>query len=285
MNNSDVKIAAGIVLFNPEVKRLHENVDAIYTQVEEIVFIENGSSDTDYLNDFLGERITLIKNKKNEGIAFALNQICQYCEENHFDYVLTLDQDSVVSPDIIKNYKKFIGDDVGILCPKVIDRNFKRIDEKEEFEIKEIDWCITSASFTNVAAWSKVGGFDSSMFIDWVDWDFCIALKNNGYKILQTTNARILHELGENSRIKRVGGREIFLLNRTPFRYYYVIRNQIYIGRKWPQISLGGRILESLRTIYYVIVYESHKYSNWCAMMRGFFDGFRMPLCYRHNRQ
>ena len=39
------------------------------------------------------------------------------------------------------------------------------------------------------AQWSIqifIGGFDETMFIDFVDFDFCYRLKKEGYEILQT---------------------------------------------------------------------------------------------------
>ena len=38
-----MKVAAGIVLFNPDLKRLEENVCAVKSQVDEIIFFDNGS--------------------------------------------------------------------------------------------------------------------------------------------------------------------------------------------------------------------------------------------------
>lgn len=54
----------------------------------------------------------------------------------------------------------------------------------EEF----IDFCITSASCTNLAVWKEVGGFDERLFIDLVDNEFCKRLIVSGYKILRLNN-------------------------------------------------------------------------------------------------
>lgn len=43
-----MKVLAGIVLYNPETDRSQENIDAIYQQVDTVLLIENGSSNTDY---------------------------------------------------------------------------------------------------------------------------------------------------------------------------------------------------------------------------------------------
>ena len=41
MTNS--KIAAGIVLYNSEIERLQENINAVKTQVDQIIFFDNHS--------------------------------------------------------------------------------------------------------------------------------------------------------------------------------------------------------------------------------------------------
>lgn len=281
MLKSSYNIAAGIVLYNPDVKRLQENIKAIKKQVDTIILVENGSSNTDYLQQLDITDTIILTNDSNKGIAFALNQICKYCYDKKIPWVITLDQDSIVSPNIIQILEEYIGDNVGIICPKIIDRNFKRKEDDYNYDVKEINWCITSASLTNVAAWKKIGGFDNSMFIDWVDLDFCIALRKNGYKILQTMKTQILHELGENSRIIHFRGKQIYLLNRPSTRYYFVERNNIYLGRKWDHISLKRKLFETLETLFFVIFYEKHKWSNFIAMIKGIYHGFKMPIEFR----
>ena len=56
--------------------------------------------------------------------------------------------------------------------------------------------CFTSASWVNIKAWQEVGGFDDSMFIDRVDYDFCMTLWEAGWGIYKTVKTEILHELG-----------------------------------------------------------------------------------------
>jgi rhamnosyltransferase len=278
MSQNRPRIAAGIVLYNPDLVRLQENILAIKDQVDLIILIENGSIKTEYLQQFDSSDIVLLINETNKGIAFALNQICHYCYCHKIPWVLTLDQDSIVSPNLITTLTEYIQDDVGIVCPKIVDRNFKRDEDNLNYDVRKISWCITSASLTNVIAWQKVGGFDNSMFIDWVDLDFCISLRRNGYVILQTMKTQILHELGEKSRILHFRGRQIYLLNRPAFRYYYVERNHIYLGRKWPHISLKGKFYGAIETLFFVVLYEKHKWRNFISMLKGIFDGFRMPI-------
>lgn len=87
--------------------------------------MENGSSDNTYLKEFEDEKIELIVNDANMGIEYALNQVMQFAHDNGYEWALTLDQDSVVPPDLIEKYMKLtsIGK-VGMICCKIVDRNF-----------------------------------------------------------------------------------------------------------------------------------------------------------------
>lgn len=277
-----MKVLAGIVLYNPQILRLRENINSILPQVDCLVLIENGSKSLDYvesLKDY--KNLVFIKNNKSMGIAYALNQICGYAYSLGYEWALTLDQDSVVSSNMIEVYKKEIDSNTGILGCWIDDRNFKE-DSTEGIRkgTFEVDWVITSASFTNIDAWKTVGGFDSKMFIDWVDWDICVAMHRAGYKIMQTYKTKLIHELGENTRYEVVLGRKMMVLNRPSFRYYYVFRNRIYMSRKYSGISLRGQLRELKYTTLTVLRYEKHPISNLFAIIRGIVAGFFIKVSY-----
>lgn len=273
------RVLAGIVLFNPDIERLQQNIDAIKVQVDKLILVDNGSTDTCYREKLEKKDVEYVRNDSNLGIAYALNQILQYAYDNNFSWALTLDQDSVVAPDIMRVYSEIADKDkVGIVCCKTIDRNFTELHQYENEPDHEVKYCITSASLTNVEGWKKVGGFDDSMFIDWVDWDICIALRHCGYKIIKTDRTHILHELGTNTRIKHIGKYQFLILNRSAFRYYYVARNWIYLGRKWKKERLAVKLLQVLKMLLVALLYESHKWKNLKAFVRGTVDGFKMKM-------
>ena len=273
------KVLAGIVLFNPDIERLRQNIDTIIGQVDKLVLVDNGSDDTAYTDALDMSGVEYIKNEYNRGIAFALNQILQYAYSNGFSWALTLDQDSVASKNLMSIYSGIADTDkVGIVCCKTIDRNFVESHQEEELPDREVKYCITSASLTNVKAWNEVGGFDSSMFIDWVDWDICIAMRHHGYKILKTDRTYILHELGTNTSIRHFCGIQLMILNRSAFRYYYVARNWIYLGRKWKEENLVVKIMQVIKMYLVALIYETGKWKNTKAFARGMYDGFRMKI-------
>ena len=70
------KIAAGIVLYNPDIDRLKKNLEAIAPQVEKVFLVDNHSDHIENIKKLLEQFpvCELIENEKNAGIATALNQ-------------------------------------------------------------------------------------------------------------------------------------------------------------------------------------------------------------------
>lgn len=276
------QVMAGIVLYNPDIIRLKENIDSIMPQVDVLLLVENGSNDTAYLNElenYVG--VIIVKNRKSMGIAYALNQILGYGYSHGFKWVLTLDQDSVVSSNMIDVYMDIANDEIGIVGCWIDDRNYKR---DETWGIQqgtfETNWVITSAAFTNVEAWKKAGGFDTGMFIDWVDWDICEAMKIAGYRILKTYKTKLIHENGEGTFLVKVRNHEMQVMNRPAFRYYYNFRNQVYLARKYKHLSICHESYELMFKLYTVLRFERNKWKNLLAMVRGYFAGFGVRPCY-----
>lgn len=276
-------IVAGIVLYNPDLIRLKENIDSVINQVQEIILIDNRSVNIDEIelqfSDY--ENISLIKNSENFGIAEALNKIIKYSNKNGYQWVLTLDQDSVVASDLISKYLNYTNfDNVGIITCNIIDRNFsvKRL-ENDTQEFSYVTRCITSGCLTNVPACIKVGGFDEKMFIDYVDFDLCRSLINSGYQILKVNSTHIIHELGNNTKVVNFLNRSFMSFNQNAIRNYYFFRNWIYFIRKHTKgLEALKEIKKLINQIFIIILFEKNNHSKMTAIFKGIFNGFQMNL-------
>ncbi len=275
----ELKVIAGIVLFNPNLERLKENIDAIKPQVDLLLFIDNGSKDQSYKERLKGsENIVVVRNEKNMGIAYALNQILGYAYCHGYKWALTLDQDSVAADNMIEVYKSLVADDVGMVGCMIIDRNFKR-DQSWGIarQVVEMNWIITSASLTNVDAWMKCGGFDTGMFIDWVDWDIGESMRKVGYRIIRSYKTSLLQELGHNTRLERIRMHEMQIMNHSTFRYYHFFRNRIYMSRKYKHISFFHEVKENCFQMYAILKYEDKKMDKFLAFLRATIVGLFYP--------
>lgn len=264
-------IVAGIVLYNPDICRLKENISAIRPQVDKVVLIENGSSDLAYWDSF-SQDLELIVNNENMGIAYALNQVLQYAHDQGAEWALTLDQDSVVPYNLIVTYSQLSSlSKVGMISCKIVDRNFGETSElkSKTSGYEEVPMCITSASMLKVSAWKEVGGFANEFFIDSVDFDMCLLLREHGYKVLRTYDTVLLHEVGH-SQIRKLFGKEYLVYHHSPIRYYYMIRNGIYLGQR--HHFLFHAILRACRQLMMVLLYEDKKSVKLNLMLKGIYN-------------
>ena len=278
-----MNICAGIVLFNPEIERLNENIEHIRKQVPMLILVDNGSSNLEDVKSLICDlpNIILLENGKNLGIAQALNCILRKAQKEHYEWVLTLDQDSVATDGLIREYREFLENcsekNIGCLTCNIVDRNFSL--EKRETGFKDIDYCITSGSLMNVEITLSMGGFDESMFIDKVDCDICINLKRRGYRIIRVAYDGLLHEIGHAKQIN-LGFRKWELYNHSSFRRYYMCRNASYLLKKYHNRYVLKMFLKEIFQFFLVLLFEEDKKEKAEQSIKGFFDGLKAsPAC------
>ena len=243
--------AAGITLYNPEIKRLKENIDAIIPQVKVLYCYNNGCGENQFVTELLKtyQNVVLLGDGHNNGISKALNCMIERADKDGMQWLLTLDQDSVVSNDMIKSLSYLTNvKNAGIICPRIRDvrrKNEQHVVSVNSFE--DVNFCFTSGSFMNVKLTKAIGGFDEYLFIDFVDHDICLRMRYEGYRVIRNNNVVLDHELGALKPSKH----EVLFLNLgkllhsdtikklsykreiNPLRVYYSIRNTIYMEKKY----------------------------------------------------
>lgn len=280
---------AGIVLFNPEIERLNENLQAVIPQVGEVVLVDNGSENILEVRKLLVQYPTckLVENNKNKGIATALNQILNYAVQHKYEWFLTLDQDSVCNEKLIETYEKFIlPDKIGMLTSLAIDRNFTvdNLFEGNE-KYRYVTYCITSGALVNTTACNKCGGWDDILFIDNVDGEICIHMKELGYKVLSVQFNGILHEVGHGKDVQFLWKKDV-VYNHPASRQYYMARNRIYVARKYPkEFNLRKEMLKELRNYRLILFFEKDKINKIVARIKGVRDGLRLPITIKDDKE
>lgn len=271
-----MNVGAGIVSYNPIKDILLKNLEILLNQVNKVVIVDNNSSNSEEIENLItnfGEKVRLIRLSENKGIASALNIIVHYFQQLNYEWVLLLDQDSIVPKNMIENFLKYTNvKDLGIICPSIVDRNYLKSSIKEnKFEF--VNFCITSGSFINVNAFKKIGDFDENMFIDYVDFEYCIRLRKSGYKILKVGEVKLIHRLGR-LRVYKFFNKRIYITNHPPFRYYYYVRNLIYTHFKHrSEISFAYVISTIFKRLIKITFFEKQKLKKIKAIFKGVIDG------------
>lgn len=92
----------------------------------------------------------------------------------------------------------------------------------------------------NLGCWSDVGRMDDSLFIDFVDTEWCIRARSRGYRVVGIPWVKMQHELGEEP--IRALGRSYPM--HSPVRHYYLFRNAVallkrsYVPWTWKSTEL-----------------------------------------------
>lgn len=242
------KVAAIIVSYNPD-KNLLDSVNLLISQVEKIIIVDNGSieekrKDISSIKDIDNERIEVIFNEENLGIATALNIGVREALKQGFNWILTMDQDSKASKDMVeKMFEVYNNIDekerksILSIFPNFVDKRIQSIEENSVMNTYEyVDADITSGNLVNAEVFDKVGFFDDSLFIDLVDTDFCMRLNEKNIKMIKVRDAILYHSLGESQSVKSIFGK-FNTSNHSALRRYYMTRNRFYIWEKYKDLN------------------------------------------------
>lgn len=277
------KVAAIIVSYNPD-SNLFDSINLLLNQVEKVIIVDNGSKEkyVKYIKSINEDKIEIILNKENLGVATALNIGVRKALENGYEWILTMDQDSKASPDMVKKMFNVYNSinreerkDILSIFPNFVDERIQSIEENSNMNSYEyVDADITSGNLLRKEVFEKVGFFDDSLFIDLVDTDFCMRLNEKGIKMIKIRDAVLYHSLGESKTIKWILG-SFNTSNHSALRRYYMTRNRFYIWEKYK--GLNSFTLNRDKKLFKkefvkIILGEKDKVNKIKMVLRGYKD-------------
>jgi len=298
-------VCAGIVLYNPDVERLTQNIRAIESQVDMLVLVDNASDNIDELVKlFCNDNYVWIRNDENIGIAAALNQLINFANDKKYQWMLTLDQDSICGEDLVcklldaaekedgaVNKPNALGKvrsdgfgNVAMVTPLINDRGVTEVDvstDEASSEIEDVRMCITSGCLTNVRSVVDLGGFNEWLFIDEVDREMCLRLLLDGQRLIRVNSVELCHEFGLKTVTRRLLWKKVMYHNYTPFRIYYQIRNIVYMMRKYRNDytpSLFRRWVRMFVTFGVKFIYERKRIQRLKAFVKGIYAGLTVNI-------
>jgi len=257
-------ICAIIVSFNPN-ELLINNINALKPQVAKCVVVDNGSIETNVLGTVrqFGD-VHIIELGENKGIAAALNVGLRYCEANGYKLILTMDQDTILKErtvdELLKPINEGIAESTGI--------NW----DNQAKEDALVDYLITSGNLLVVEAAKDIDMYDEALFIDSVDFDLCLRLQENGYRLCKVSKANAIHNLGDEN------GSSKYRTHSTQ-RYYYIARNHFYLIRKYKKKHRLFCIKKQLAFIWDLVqlaMYDKDRKQKYDAIKHGYKDSKSM---------
>jgi len=287
-------VCAVVVTHHPDAG-LASRLPAIARQVAATVIVDNASSgeETALLRRLAADpSVTLLQNAANLGVARALNDGIRHAASRGFGWVLLFDQDSVVGGDLLEalfSARAAFPEPARVAVVgagfaqrlQAADREAAACGAAGEAPWEEVEAVITSGSLLPLSAWAGIGPFRDDFFIDYVDIEFCLRARAQGYRIIRTRRALMAHEIGAPSR-HRLLWLEKSTTNHSPDRRYYIARNDTVLLREYGRYRCGGWALKSLqrrlRTCKRVLLYETDRRAKIAAVWQGFWHGIHCRM-------
>jgi rhamnosyltransferase len=279
-----------IITYNPD-ENLISLIEAISDQVAKIVIVDNNSQgkSLDLINRLLhNDKVHLIHNSQNFGIAKALNQGILSAIGLNFNWVLTFDQDSQPFTDIVETLAEVFSlyprkDLIGAIGINYADENLKNNHGRFDNSMYRVkDYLITSGCLLSTNAFLRIRGFREDFFIDNVDLEYSLRLRKFDFISLITKKIGMNHKAGQPVK-RKFGGLTFVSSNHNRKRRYYMARNHIALSKEYifrfPYFVAKLNYFFLLSLIQILIV-DDDKKGKILASIKGIYDGiFHSSQC------
>jgi rhamnosyltransferase len=272
---------ACIVTYEPDIDVLAENVRAVIAQVDGLIVVDNGSSNVEAIATALPEDVDLRRLPDNLGLSRAMNIAVQQADDRGAGSVLLLDQDSVVTPQLVPILRGVLArhDDLALVGPDIQDRNIGESSEGEGVGTERVNACITSGSLMRVGDWRAIGGWDERLFIDFVDFDLCLRLRSAGRGIAIEHGVILHHAIGQARRVRAGvawghGAARLEHMATDVIRYARKHRSAPTELQVVPNSTTRALALLGWKSLM-VVLHEEAKVAKVSAIIRGTVRGLR----------
>lgn len=278
----DQSVCAIIITYHPDATVV-ENIAAVRAQVNGLVVVDNGSN-SDELKSLRKAAqaldFHLIENRENLGIAKALNIGVRWALDHEYPWVVLFDQDSRVSEQFIVHMLETWQstarpDKIAIIVPTYVDRRSGVRGRLMKSSNGMVLTAMTSGNLIPQGIFQKQGYFDESLYMDYVDIEFCLRVRQNGMLILPSS-AELFHSLGQTT-YHRILGLKFGVTNHSVGRRYYMTRNRLRLLARYGK-DLQWVWRESLATLSDLVkitLAEKDKLGKFRAMAKGALDALR----------
>lgn len=287
---SNRKVAAIVVLYNPENDFFNNNLHKILEQIDYCILVDN--TEQTQINqcnfNMYSDKITYYRFGKNMGIATAQNKGIEIANSLQPEYIVFFDQDSCPPTSLVDTLVNSLvslekeGFKVGLIGPRAFNKENKKgyyHKDRDHCNVMSsilsrytpVDYTLSSGSLVRLDVFSVVGLFKDEFFIDSVDHEICFRMNNHGYHIFIDEQVKLPHMLG--SYQTSFLGKNINIPN--PIRHYYVFRNWIFLIKlnHVPmnfKLRVMGRILP--KALYFTI-FEPPRLIRFKHIARGIWHG------------
>lgn len=282
-------VAAVIVCYHPELANLTTLIKELKRQQVPSVVVDNGSLSASVVEE-LSQLATVVRLQENVGIARAQNiGIKQACLVHNVELIVFFDQDSHIDDrfmdGLLKDYYQVSATaQVAAIGPIFTDSRYgfhyplirvnklgwrTKVLPQLQTAPFEVSMIISSGSLIPMAVLLDVGVMDESLFIDYVDTEWCLRAVSKGYKIYAATSARMSHAIGDRA-IKVLAWH---VPMHSAFRRYYRLRNGLLLARMKhipPLMKVRENVFNAIHQLLLVTTQPNKKthLATWCRAVK-----------------
>lgn len=266
-------VAAIVVTYNPYTVDLFCNVLTYSRNVNYVIIVDNSTIEQ-VKNDIMYWSSThgfIYEDMEgNKGIAVALNRGIELAIIHNCSWVLTMDQDSFFQSGI-DGFWDYIGrnnesNNIIFIAPTYCVSNSKCMLKTTGIQRSKFIW--QSGNLVNVSNYLKLGPYMERLFIDYVDYEYCLRARMHKYDYFQIPSVVLNHNPG-NVMVGHLGGFKYKYHDSALVRYYYFIRNGLYVSFLYKDLDC---LTQLLKIVIKVLCVEQNKKNKCLYMRRGLID-------------
>lgn len=272
--NPKIDIVAVVVWYNPTEEQA-KNILSYIHEVYRVIIVDNSTASNSHLLVGIDkDSYEYIPLYRNLGIAKALNKGCEEAIGLQAKWILTMDQDSRWECKHLRSYFDHINSfpdlhEVGVFSPRQI-YNGQVVEYTQAYEDKIA--VMTSGCLISAKGFRLANGFRDEFFIDEVDNEYCMHIKQLGMRVIIVNHAYLIHQLGELRIIKLLGIWRKEYIDHAPFRFYYMVRNNLVLSELYPCYKKFNR-RRLKKMIKRVLLYDNqHKNETLKMCLKGWWD-------------
>lgn len=223
--------------YNPDSSVVSRAIEHL-NQLDQLIVVDDGSNNSQILEDFSHDRISIVRLEENSGIAKALNVGTSLALQAGANWVLHLDQDTQLTPEYVSSCLQTFNiasetTRLGIVLADCVNDAPALPSRYSPEGFGLVDEGIQSGMFISRSCIRDIGVLDERLFIDCVDTEYCLRARDFGWNIAIAPQTKIIHSLGSQIPFKPFGkkklidGAQVLFQYHPPFRQYYIVRNNI----------------------------------------------------------
>lgn len=275
-------ICAILVTYQPDVG-FPDRLARLSRQFPCVFVIDNASNN---LHVEQSDRIRILRNGRNDGVAAALNTGLKCAEEAGYAWAVTFDQDSEPVENFINTMLasvKAMGTYRLLLGANYVDVHRQRLAQRGDSQragpMRRMT-LITSGMLLPVAFARAIGGFREDFFIDSVDHEFCLRASDRDAGLFVTREPLMRHSIG-GAPANGIRWARALSSAHSPMRKYFIARNALWTVR----LHMRRHPLWALRQLVRIsaeaagiALFETDRSAKIAALLRGIKDGVAVEV-------